>query len=78
MVERSHRLAARRRAVNTIRTLGHHDLVGARGDTSAPAFQVGRRGFGTTPIDDDIEARVPPERDRQEFEELGVSARDHD
>ena len=78
MLERSHPLAARRRSVSTIRSLGHHYLVGARRDTSAAAFQVGRRGFGTTPIDDDIEARVSPERDRQELEEFGVSARDHD
>ena len=30
------------------------------------------------PIDDDVEAGVPPERDRQEVEKLGIAARHHD
>lgn len=36
-----------------------------------------RRGIGASPVDDDVEAGVPPEGDRQELEKLGITARDH-
>ena len=77
------------RTLGALGSFGHDDLVGPKQHASAAALAVtiwrrgvrhvarGRQGIGATPVNDDVEGVLPAEGDRQELEELAITARDH-
>jgi hypothetical protein len=81
--ERAGGLAPRGWAVGPLCPLGNDDLVGTErhpaGASLRSALRRAQGGtrLGSPAIDDDEEAGVPPERDRQEVEELVIAPRHH-
>jgi hypothetical protein len=64
-------------SARAVGALSHDDLVRPQGDAARTPLRPGERP-GRAPIDHDPDARVAAKGDRQEVEELGVPAGNHD